>query len=107
MSVSREFFGKSKHVPEVAAGTRYADVNKWQDAINQWKAGLAKADEKDAGRLAYNIAVAYEVLGEYGTALTWAQDAYTKYGNKEAKNYVRILENRIEDEKVLQQQMNH
>jgi hypothetical protein len=107
VSVSREFFGKAKHVSEIAAGTRYADVSKWEDAINTWKTGIAKAEEKDAGRLAYNIAVGYEVLGEYGTALTWAQDAYTKYGNKEARNYVAVLEDRIQEEKILQLQMGH
>jgi hypothetical protein len=105
ISVSRSFFGKSKHVSQVETGTRYADVNKWNEAINEWKMGIPKAEEKDAGRLAYNIAVGYEVLGEYGSALTWAQDAYTKYGNKEARDYVRVLEYRIEEEKRLKVQM--
>jgi hypothetical protein len=103
--ISRPFYGKTKHVSEVATGTRYADVDKWEDAINVWKTAMNKADEKDAGKIAYNIAVAYEVLGQYGTALTWAQDAYTKYGNKEARNYVSMLENRISEETILKQQM--
>ncbi len=103
--ISRSFYGKSKHIPQVATGARYADVNKWEDAINEWKTGINHADPKEAGKIAYNIAVAYEVLGEYGSALTWAQDAYTKYGNKEARNYVNTLQNRIEEERLLKEQM--
>ena len=91
----------------MSTGTRFADVNKWEDAINEWKKGLGKAEEKEAGQLAYNIAIGYEVLGEYGTALTWAQDSYTKYGNKLARDYSRSLENRIYDEAILKSQMEH
>ncbi len=105
VSITRNFYKKSKHIPEVAKGTRYADVNQWKEAINEWKKGLANADEKDAGNLSYNIAIGYEVLGEYGTALTWAQDSYTKYGNKKARDYARSLEDRIYDETILKDQM--
>ena len=103
--ISRPFYGKSKHIPQVAAGTRYADVNKWDEAINTWKNVLPQAEGKQAGKIAYNIAVGYEVLGEYGTALTWAQEAYTKYENKEARDYVRTLQYRIDEEKTLKDQM--
>lgn len=103
--VSRPFYGKSKRVPELAAGSRLADVSQWTEAIDEWKRGLNGADQKDAGRLSYNIAVAYEVLGEYGTALTWSREAYTKYGNKEAREYSRTLQRRIDEESVLKEQM--
>jgi hypothetical protein len=103
--VSRPFFGKSKKVPAMETGSRYADVNKWQEAIDEWKKAIPGAREKEAGRLAYNIAVGYEVLGEYGNALTWAQDAYTKYGNKEARDYVRTINRRIQEENILREQM--
>jgi hypothetical protein len=104
--LSREFYGKAKHAPEVAGGSRFADVAKWDEAVNEWKKGLLKAEGKDAGILSYNIAVGYEVLGEYGTALTWAQDAYTKYGNKNARDYTKILQRRINEERLLKRQMN-
>ncbi len=105
--ISRPFYGKSKHVDEVAMGSRLADVNKWTEAIDAWKNGLQKAEkEKDRGILAYNIAIGYEVLGEYGTALQWAQDSYTKYDNKEARNYTHYLQRRIDDENSLKVQMN-
>jgi len=104
--ISRKFNGKSKHVPEMETGTRFADVNKWQEAIDTWKRGLSKASGKDAGNLAYNIAVGYEVLGDYGNALTWAQDSYTRYGNKDGRYYASTLQNRINDEELVKKQMN-
>ncbi len=103
--ISRPFFGKSRSVPELAKGTRYADVNNWDRAIAEWKAGFSDAKPKDAGKLAYNIAIAYEVLGEYGQALTWAQDSYAKYGNNLGRDYVRRIETRINEEIVLRKQM--
>lgn len=105
-TISRPFYGKSKHIPEVATGSRYADVNQWNEAITVWKNGLKKARKKDAGFLAYNLAIAYEVLGEYGTAITWAQDSYTKYGNKNGRDYVWELRRRMNEEVVLNKQMN-
>jgi hypothetical protein len=103
--ISRPFYGKSKHINETAEGSRFADVNQWDKAIESWKRGLAKASGKEAGQLAYNIAVGYEVLGEYGNALTWAQDAWTRYENKYARSYVHTLQRRIDEEEVLKVQM--
>lgn len=40
--ISRSFYSKSKNIPEVASGSRYADVNQWEEAINEWKTGLMK-----------------------------------------------------------------
>ena len=105
VTISRYFCSKSKHSDEVETGSRYADVAKWDEAIDVWKRGLSKAGKKDSGILSYNIAVAYEVLGEYGTALSWAQDSYTKYGNKNGRDYVQSLQWRIEEEASLKQQM--
>ena len=105
--VTRPFYGKSKHIPEMAEGARYADVNKWKEAIESWKRGLNKATGKDVGKLAYNIAVGYEVVGEYGYALTWAQDAYTRYGNKDGRSYAAELQRRIDEEELVKKQMNH
>lgn len=106
VSISRPFYGKSKQIPEVAEGARYADVNQWNEAIETWKRGLPKAEPKEAGYLAYDIAIGYEVLGDYETALKWAQDSYTKYGNKNGRQYVYDLQNRINEEAILKKQMN-
>ena len=106
VTISRPFYGKSKQLPEVAEGARYADVNQWDKAIEAWKRGLSKAEPKEAGNLAYDIAIGYEVLADYETALKWAQDSYTKYGNRNGRQYVYDLQNRINEEAVLKRQMN-
>jgi hypothetical protein len=63
------------------------------------------ATEKDAARLSYNIAVANEVLGNIAEAKSWASRSYVDYGNKKAKNYLYMIENRLRDEELSDQQM--
>ena len=103
--VSRSLFGKSKHSPALAAGRRYSEVNQWTEAVDAWKNGIKSAEPKDAGKLAYNTAVGYEVLGDFDQALQWARDAYTRFGNSFAREYVQILEGRIQEESLLKLQM--
>ncbi len=93
--LSRSFRGKSKKSPQLEQGTRYADVAKWQEAIDVWKSGLSQARNKDAGYLAYNIAIGYEVLGDFDDALDWAETSYVRYGNKDAKDYANLIRRRI------------
>ena len=97
--LTRRFRGKSRKTPELEQGSRLADVGNWKDAIAIWESGLDTEHEKDAGYLSYNIAVAYEILGDIDMAKQWASDSYTKYGNNDAKYYLTLLENRIIDER--------
>ena len=103
--ISRSMYGKSKDAPALEAGRRYADVGQWPEAVDTWKNGIKSADPKDAGKLAYNTAVGYEVLGDFEQALQWARDAYTRFGNSFAREYVQLIEQRIQEENLLKQQM--
>lgn len=103
--VSRQFYSKSNKVPQVATGSRKADVNDWQGAINTWQSGLNNAHPKDAGKLCYNIAIAYEVLGDLNSSKQWVSRAWTDYGNKKARDYSRIIDQRIREEERLREQM--
>ncbi len=104
--IRRHFRGKSKRSPELEQGTRYADVAQWDEAIEVWKSGLDRVRrDKDAGFLAYNIAIGYEVLGDFDSALSWAETSYTRYGNKDARNYVNLMRRRIRAEELARQQM--
>ena len=60
---------------------------------------------KQAGRLVYNIAVAYEVLGDLNNAKDWATKAYIEYGEKMANEYIQILNARIMNERIIDQQI--
>jgi len=107
ITLRRVFYTKSKNSPELEQGGRLAEVGQWKEAIAVWEAGIPKAIEvKDAGRMAYNIAVAYEVLGDLNQAKAWAQSAYARYGNKTARSYSKQLAGRMNDEQVLQNQLN-
>ena len=104
--IRREFYKKGKKSPEISIGTRYGDINEWEKAIETWKAGIDKTPKmKSRGRLAYNVAIGYEVLGDLEQALEWAGRSYTEYGNEMGDQYVRMLRRRISTESIVEEQM--
>lgn len=106
VTISRQFYKKSRKTPKLASGSRQADVNEWQSAIETWKSALRTTrTDKEAGKVSYNIAVAYEVINDLTNAKLWANKAYVEYGNKKAKNYANAIQRRIYDEDRLQKQM--
>jgi hypothetical protein len=84
---------------------RYSEVADWKGAINVWMKVVEKGDRKDAGRAAFNIAVAYEVLGDLEKAKEWAARSHTEYEEKDADEYYKKLVNRIREEAVVNQQL--
>lgn len=102
--IHRPFYRKHKKAPAIQIGARMADVNRWSDALEVWQEGVATADRKRAGFLTYNVAIAYEVLGDLDNALKYAQDAYILYNDREARTYVQTLRNRKYDEERLKDQ---
>ncbi len=106
ITLNRAYYKKSKKVPSVAVGVRQAEVNDWEGAISTWKTALrSTSDRKESGKIAYNIAVGYELMQDLATAKLWANEAYVKYGNKKARQLANQLEQRIFDENRLRQQM--
>ena len=103
--VSREFYAKSNKSPMMATGSRKADVNDWNGAIATWEKALKNANTKDAGKLCYDIAIAYEVLGDLPSSKQWVSRAWTDYGNKKARDYSRIIDQRMREDERLKQQM--
>ncbi|HSI76276.1 MAG TPA: DUF6340 family protein [Lunatimonas sp.] len=106
LTVSRSFFPKSKTNPALGHGARLAEVNQWEQAIDTWKNGLdAPTDNKTAGRLAYNIAIGYEVLGNLALAQEWAGKAYTSYGFKKGRSYAGNLTQQIMADELVRRQL--
>ena len=103
--LQRYFRGKAKRAPELEQGSRYADVANWKEAINVWKSGLDRAPTREAGYLAYNIAVAYEVLGNFKLSKEWAQTSYVRYGNRDGKPNYDLLNRRIANEQRAKSQL--
>ncbi|HLG33518.1 MAG TPA: DUF6340 family protein [Bacteroidia bacterium] len=105
VQLARQYYSKGKKTEQVAAGARRAEVNDWKGALNTWESALSSASAKDAARLCYNIAVAYEVLGDMENAKKYAARSYVDYGNKKGKTYSAMLEYRQRDEELSEQQM--
>ena len=105
VKIRRSFRGKAKRSPELELGTRYADVGQWERAMETWKSGLDRARRKEAGYLAHNIAIAYEVLGDFSNAIRWAETAYAQYGNDDSRVYVNQIKYRMSSEGLAQMQL--
>ena len=83
--------GKGRDKQLFDAGWRRTEVANWQEAIAIWTEIANNPSSKSAGRAAYNIAVAHEVLGNTDVALQWAQRSYQDYGDKMARDYAKVL----------------
>lgn len=104
--LSRSYYAKPKKNAYLSKGARQAQVDQWEEAINSWKTGLNRTDDaKLMGRMAYNIALGYEVLGDLYAAQEWAGKAYVDYGEKKGQSYAAQLQNRVFNEEILNEQM--
>ena len=80
-------------LPDLQAGLDAFRLQRWNSAINQWLTIVDSKDKKAAACAAANIAIAYEMLGDYGSACDYAQrssrlfDAWkTAYGRQQQVN---------------------
>ncbi len=100
---TRYFFNKPKKA--LGKGVRYSEVADWKSAIDAWMPVVDGGSRKKAGRAAFNIAVAHEVLGDLEKAKEWAARSHTDFREKEADDYYRVLNNRIAEEGIVEEQM--
>ena len=103
-TVIREFYNKPKRNNDLRAGVRKSEVADWNGAIESWTKAL-NAKRKVARRAAFNIAVAYEVLGDLEKAKEWAAKSYTEYEEKRGNDYYNILVSRIREEAEIKRQV--
>lgn len=104
--LSRSYYAKPKKNVYMSKGARQAEVNQWEEAISSWKMGINNSsDGKLMGRMAYNIALGYEVIGDLYAAQEWAGKAYVDYGEKKGQAYAAQLRNRVINEEILDEQM--
>lgn len=106
ITITRPFYNRPKNNMPIAKGTRQADSNQWYDALDTWKNGAESASKsKTASRLAYNTAIAFEVIGDFESAIFWANKSYVDYGNKKGMEYSRALRRRVNQENRLNEQL--
>jgi hypothetical protein len=103
-TVVREFYDRPKKNNDLRIGVRKSEVADWNGAIESWTRAL-NAKRKVARRAAFNIAVAYEVLGDIEKAKEWARKAYTEYEEKRANDYYNMLVYRQREESIIRRQV--
>jgi hypothetical protein len=67
-------------LPDLQAGLDAFRLQRWNSAINQWVTILDRKDKKAAACAAANIAIAYEMLGDYVSACDYANEASRLFG---------------------------
>ncbi len=102
LRATRDYFVKGTDNFKIAK--RRAQLGKWDEAAELWEKETSNPDRKVAGRAHYNMAIINEINGDLETAKTWAEKAYADYKIKPALDYVRILENRLYNNEVLDYQ---
>ncbi len=86
-------------------GARQALTRDWEGALNTWKEEYeSNPKSKIKARAAYNMALAYEVLNDLDNAKKWIQKAYVEGGKSEALQYSNIIEKRIRELGILENQ---
>ncbi|MFH0893842.1 MAG: DUF6340 family protein [Bacteroidota bacterium] len=102
--VSRSYYVRGND--QLKQTKRFVRANKWEEASKIWTSCLNDPKRKAAGRACYNLALAAEMDGDLAKGVEMAKKAYTQYGNKKARYYMNILENRQMDAQKLKEQMN-
>lgn len=102
--IVREYYKKPKRNHNLAIGARMMEANDWPSAIAYLEKAVESGNRKSRGRAAHNLAVVYEILGDYDTARTWAQQAWGVYHNKGSRNYPYQLSQRKREMEILRYQ---
>ncbi|HWR75348.1 MAG TPA: DUF6340 family protein [Bacteroidales bacterium] len=102
LRATRDYFVKG--TDNFKTAKRKAQLGKWDEAALLWEKETGNPDRKVAGRAYYNMGIINEINGDLEKAIEWVQKAYSDYNNKQALDYVRILENRQYNNEVLEYQ---
>ena len=100
---SRQYYTKGSD--ELKKAGKKVKINDWEGAAEIWKKEALNTEKKIAGRACYNMAVFCETRGNFDIALEWSKKAYSDFGNKKARSYTALINGRMRDRQVLQQQM--
>ncbi|GGW32236.1 hypothetical protein GCM10007383_16620 [Arenibacter certesii] len=100
--VKRDYFVRGTDNFKVAK--RRAQTGDWEGAAQLWEREIDNPKSKIAGRAYYNMAIINEINGDLELAMDWASKSYTDYENKEALRYLKVLQYRVAQNRLLQDQ---
>lgn len=103
--LTRQYYNRPKRFDNLAFGARMMEVNDWDAAIPALEEATKSRKRKVRGRAAHNLAVIYEILGDYEKAKEWAQIAWGMHRNKDSKDYTYQLNQRIREIERLEAQL--
>ena len=101
--VGRAYYGRGNDA--LKAGKRAVKVRDYARAAEHWTQAQADVKPKVKGRATYNMALAAELDGRLADALELTREAYRQYGNRKARQYALVLEQRLNNQQRLDQQM--
>jgi len=84
---------------------RRAQSGQWNRAAELWEQEVSNPDSKIACRACYNMAIISEINGDLDKALSWAQRSYSDYAEREALQYIKILNYRKSQQRRLDRQL--
>lgn len=100
--VTREYYVRGTDNFEIAK--RRAQTGNWDGAAELWEIETRNPKSKIAGRACYNMAIINEINGDLDAATSWASKAYTDYEDGNALRYLKVLNNRIAKNEILEYQ---
>ncbi len=79
---------------EMLEGDRFAKLDDWSHAAEQWKKLTDHKNEQLRGFAMFNLGLACEMEGEIDAAIYWVREAYKLVPIMDVKNYMKKLEKR-------------
>lgn len=99
----RYYYTKGSH--EIKAAKKSVKLGNWDQAIYYWEVETeSQTNQKNEGKAAYNLALAYEIKEDFDKALEWI-DVSEAAGNMKATSYKAILQNRKSEIALIQDQL--
>ena len=97
------FIGKGE---DFKLAKQHVKLSNWDEAIKIWKTLAESSDLTTSRRAYFNLALASEIKGKLDIAINYAEKS-KKLGEKQALNYIRILNQRKADQALLDKQLNN
>ena len=100
---ARYYYTKGSH--EIKAAKKSVKLRNWDQAIYYWEVETeSQTNQKNEGKAAYNLALAYEIKEDFDKALEWI-DVSEATGNMKATSYKTILQNRKSEMPLIENQL--